>query len=224
MRNWFKYVAYLIVTINFSFSHAGSYEDFFQAVKHDEPQVIAGLFQRGFDPNTRNPDGLHALHLAIQEPAPKVIELLLTHPRIDVDPRNQHDETPLMLAALKGLAELAERLIEHESDLNKPGWTPLHYAATSGQVAIIRLLLEHHAYIDAGSPNGSTPLMMAAMYGTPAAVKVLLEAGADPLQKNDLGLTALDFARQANRPDSATLIEAFAQAAKAQPPLKKKAD
>jgi ankyrin repeat protein len=36
----------------------------------------------------------------------------------------------------------------------------LHYAATSGHLPIIELLLEQHAV---RSPNGGTPLMMAAL-------------------------------------------------------------
>ena len=71
------------------------------------------------------------------------------------------------------------------------------------------LLLDKHAYIDAASPNGSTPLMMAAHYGTPSAVKLLLEAGADPLLRNEQGLSAIDFAQRANRADSAEIIAAF---------------
>ena len=46
------------------------------------------------------------------------------------------------------------------------------------------------------------------MYGSPAAVKLLLEEGADTAMKNQLGLTAIDFARRANRPDSAEMISA----------------
>jgi uncharacterized protein len=69
-------------------------------------------------------------------------------------------------------------------------------------------LLDQNAYIDAESPNGTTPLMMAAHYGTPEAVKLLLEAGADPSLKNQLGLTAIDFANRASREDSADLIAA----------------
>jgi hypothetical protein len=42
-----------------------------------------------------------------------------------------------------------------------------------------------------------------------AAVKLLLDAGADPMLKNDLGLTAIDFAPRANRAESAKLIAAF---------------
>ncbi|PKO35981.1 MAG: hypothetical protein CVU33_20800, partial [Betaproteobacteria bacterium HGW-Betaproteobacteria-6] len=101
------------------------------------------------------------------------------------------------------------RLIALDADVNKPGWAPLHYAATHGHLDVMRLLLENHAYIDAESPNGSTPLMMAAGYGTPEAVKLLLEEGADPMLKNQLGLTAIDFANRASRAESAALIGAF---------------
>jgi ankyrin repeat protein len=97
--------------------------------------------------------------------------------------------------------------VENDADVNKPGWTPLHYAATAGNVPIIELLLDNSAYIDAESPNGSTPLMMAAMYGTPESVKVLIQAGADLNVKNQLGLTALDFAIRGNRENAKELIE-----------------
>jgi uncharacterized protein len=49
--------------------------------------------------------------------------------------------------------------------------------------------------------------MMAAQYGTPEAVKLLLQEGADPIVKNQQGLTAVDFAKLGNRPDSLALIE-----------------
>ena len=77
---------------------------------------------------------------------------------------------------------------------------------------MVRLLLEHHAYIDAESPNGSTPLMMAAHYGHPSVVKLLLEEGADPLLKNQQGLSAIDFANRAQRAESAEIIAAFVRA------------
>ena len=86
-----------------------------------------------------------------------------------------------------------------------PGsFDPLH----NGHLDVIRLLLEQHAYIDAESPNGTTPLMMAAHYGTPEAVKLLLAEGADPTLKNQLGLSAIDFAFRANRTDAADQITA----------------
>ena len=112
------------------------------------------------------------------------------------------------MAALKGHTALVKKLIACGADVNKPGWAPLHYAATNGHVDVISLLVDAHAYVDAESPNKTTPLMMAAHYGSPAAVKALLEAGADPHLKNELGLTAIDFAFRANRKDAADLIAA----------------
>ena len=114
--------------------------------------------------------------------------------------------------ALNGQTALAKKLIAKGADVNKPGWAPLHYAATRGHLQVMTLLLDNHAYIDASSPNGTTPLMMAAFYGTPSAVKLLLEAGADPLIKNDQSLSAIDFAHRNNRQDSADIISAFVRA------------
>ncbi|MBK6293812.1 MAG: ankyrin repeat domain-containing protein [Rhodoferax sp.] len=204
-----RYSIYLVVIVAVSVATAGSYDDFFIAVKRDNADSIRALLQRGFDPNTRNPDGEHALTLAIREPSPKVAMLLIETPKAELDALNQHDESPLMLASLKGQLAVCEQLIAKGASVNKPGWTPLHYAATHGHIDVMNLLLEHHAYIDAASPNGSTPLMMAALYGTPAAVKVLLEAGADPLLKNTQGLSAIDFANRDQRTESAQLIAAF---------------
>ncbi|MDP3760416.1 MAG: ankyrin repeat domain-containing protein [Ramlibacter sp.] len=188
---------------------AGSYEDFFIAVKRDEPETVAMLLSRGFDPDTLDPQGHTGLFLALRDGSLKVARALVDWPRTNVETRTANDESPLMMAALKGHADVARKLVERNADVNKTGWTPLHYAATNGHLTIMELLLENHAYIDAESPNGTTPLMMAAHYGTPAAVKFLLEAGADPTLRNQLGLSALDFATRANRRDAAELITGF---------------
>ena len=204
-----KYVTYLVVLIVFSSAKAGSYEDFFTAIRQDDDRTVKVLLSRGFDPNTRDPKGFHGLFLAVREPAPKVAITLIDWPKTDVESRTAQDESPLMISALKGQFDLASRLIERGADVNKPGWTPLHYAATNGHVAVIRLLLDKHAYIDSAAPSGTTPLMMAAHYGTPEAVKVLLDEGADPMLKNLQGLSAIDFANRAGRKESAELIAAF---------------
>ncbi len=212
MRNYIKLTIYTIVLYGFSICNAGSYDDFFKAIQQDDARTVSALLSRGFDANTRNPAGEPGLLLAVREPSPNVAAVLLGWEKIDVEARNPQDESPLMIASLKGRLDLARQLIEKGADVNKPGWAPLHYAATNGHVQVMNLLLENHAYIDASSPNGSTPLMMATMYGTPSAVKLLLEEGADPLLKNTLGLTAIDFAQRAGRAESAEIIAAFVRA------------
>ena len=202
----FKKLVYLYVLVGFTSAFCGSYEDFFKAMKVDDAVAIQRLLDRGFDPNTINEKGQYGLLIALREPAPKIAASLINAPTINLNLLNPQGESPLMLASLKGQLELAEKMVEKGADVNKTGWTPLHYAASTGQVKIIALLLENHAYIDAESPNGSTPLMMASMYGSPESVKLLIDEGADPLLKNQQGLTALQFARNANRVDAVELM------------------
>lgn len=206
MRNCFKQILYLAVFVCFCSASAGSYDDFFRAVKSDNAAAVRELLRRGFDPNTRDPQSQTGLLLALREPSPKVALVLIEAPQTDVEARNAKDESPLMMAALKGQQEFVAKLIARDADINKPGWAPLHYAASTGQIAIMRVLLEKHAFIDAQSPNGTTPLMMAAMYGTTEAVKLLIDEGADPLMRNEQGMTAADFGQRGNRPDAVELV------------------
>ena len=201
-----KFVIYLIVLIWFFPARAGSYDDFFQALKTDEAQVVAKVLARGFDPNTLSPDGQYPLVLAIKRPSPAVLDLLLRAKGLRAEVRTIKDESPLMLASMTGMVDVCKRLIALDADVNKTGWTPLHYAASAGHVEVIKLLLKHSAYIDAESPNKTTPLMMAAMYGNPQSVELLLEEGADASLKNDKGMTALDFADVANKQAAAKLL------------------
>jgi uncharacterized protein len=212
MRNLVRFCLYLVAATVFSVAQADSFNDFFRAVRSDNASGVESLLRRGFDPNTRDERGLTGLLIAIREPSPRVIQVLLASPQTKVEIRNDNDESPLMLAAIKGQMDLVKQLIARDADINKPGWTALHYAASSGQVEIMKLLLEKYAFIDAQSPNGTTPLMMAAMYGSPQSVKLLLDEGADPLMKNQQNMTATDFAVQGQRPDAVELLKSAVRA------------
>jgi hypothetical protein len=209
----FNFAKKIIVLIGFFFifenSHAGAYDDFFRAVKMDDVRTVQTLLSRGFEPNTLDERGQSGLLLALRENSLKSAEVLIRLDQTKVELRNDKDESPLMMAALRGQKDLMELLIWRDADVNKTGWTPLHYAASGGHVDVAKLLLSHSAFIDAESPNGTTPLMMAAMYGSPEVVKLLLEEGADRDHKNQLGMTALDFAKQGSRKDAIQLLQSF---------------
>ncbi|MDE2416107.1 MAG: ankyrin repeat domain-containing protein [Comamonadaceae bacterium] len=190
-------------------AHAGAYEDFFKAIELDNGAAVANLLRRGFDPNALDPRGQPALVLALREDSRKAATALIAAKDLKVEERNAKDESALMMAALRGNLAAARALIDLDADVNKTGWTPLHYAASGGTPdapAMVKLLLEESAYIDAASPNGTTPLMMAVRYGQGDVARLLVDEGADPMLKNQLGLTALDFARQADRADMVELV------------------
>jgi len=208
-KKQYKYIVYIGLLFNTAFSFAGSYEDFFIAIKNDEVKVISSLFVRGFDPNTVDLNGEPAILNTLRHGSLNSFELIAKQPKLNLNVRNSHGESALMLLCLKGELELAKMLIKRDADINHPGWTPLHYAATGGHTSIIQLLLDENAYIDAESPNGSTPLMMAARYGNDKAVQLLLSEGADHQLKNQLGFTALDFAVQGRRPESIKLLQSL---------------
>lgn len=185
---------------------AGSYDDFFNAITHDDSSQVKALLARGFDVNTLDPTGQTGLHLALGEASLKAGLVLLDWPKTDLNKLNAQGESALMLAAFKGQTEFVKKLIAKKADVNKTGWTPLHYAASAGRPEIISLLIENYAYIDAESPNCTTPLMMAAKYGSTASVRLLLDQDADPGLSNQQGLTALDFAKQGDKPDAVEAI------------------
>ncbi len=196
-------------------ARADAVDDFLAAARRDDESAVVKLLFRGVDLNARDAQGNHALLLAIRDGAPRVTNFLLDQPLVEVEARNRNGESPLMMAALKGDLALARRLIARKAEVNKPGWAPLHYAAAHAEpvsLEMVRLLLEHHAYIDAESPNRTTPLMMAAQYGLPEVVKLLLEEGADPMLRNEQNLTALDFAVRAVRKDAEALLTAAMRA------------
>lgn len=211
-------VSVLFIVVSSAAWAQRSYEQFITAVVRDDAATVRQLHARGFDLNTPDPDLNPALVLALQRDALAVARYLVEQRDVDVEARNAVGETALMIAALRNHRDVVERLLARGAQVNRPGWTALHYAATNKgdqAAAITRLLLEHYAYIDAESPNRTTPLMMAARYGREEVVRLLLEEGADPTLRNEQGLDAIDFARQVGRDG---LVDVIASAIRARQP------
>lgn len=211
MTKHFRVIAYLVVTLAFSSAFADSVVDFFRAVKVDNGATVGDLLERGFDPNAPDENGQVALFLALREGSPRVVEALLAHPKLKIDATNASDETPLMMAALRGQLEWAGRLLDRGARVNRPGWAPLHYAAAGPEPRVVSLLLDRGADVQAASPNQTTPLMMAARYGDERSVDILLAHHADLRTRNAHGLNAADFARLGGRASLAARLEAAAR-------------
>ncbi|RKP44233.1 ankyrin repeat domain-containing protein [Pararobbsia silviterrae] len=175
----------------------------FRAVQLDYADKVKGLLKDGESPNTVESHGVPLIVYAARYKADEVVKVLADNPDTDLEAVDPVGENALMMAAINQDMPMVQTLLAKDAEVNKKGWSPLHYAASGGDDAIVKLLLDHSAYIDAGSPNGSTPLMMAAAAGHITTVKLLLDEGADLSIKNQLGLNAIDVAKRYNQPDIA---------------------
>lgn len=198
-------IAALFLLLTIGAASGAAYDDFLNAVKTSDVRVATQLLRRGIDPNTIDPTGQPALHLAAREGLLDIVTLL-ADARADLDKRNPANESAVMLAALAGHRAVVEFLLAREAQINHPGWTPILYAATNGHTEIIKVLIENHAYIDSSSTNGLTSLMMASRGGHLQAVTLLLDEGADANLKNDRGETALEWALRGKNTDIAALL------------------
>eukprot|EP00961_Rhodomonas_salina_P040492 543839-Rhodomonas_salina.1 len=60
---------------------------------------------------------------------------------------------------------------------NRNGWSPLHFAAQTGAVGVVKELGQGNVDLEARTQEGITPLMLAAKHGHELLVRYLIEAG-----------------------------------------------
>lgn len=188
---------------------APTVDDLFTAASIDNLRDTRRLIQdRSVDARALDPRGDTLLIAAIRSDAARVTDFLIAEPSTDVDVTNVSSETAMMIAAYRSKKDVVEKLIARGAEVNRPGWTALHYAASVDARDIVALLLDNAAYIDAESPNKTTPLMMAARGGHDELVRQLVASGADPTPVNERDLTAAGFARRAGHGDVADWLDA----------------
>jgi ankyrin repeat protein len=181
-------------------------EDLFTAVASGNSTEVQSLLDRGMDANSTTQEGQSLLMIAARQGDVGMVRLLLDR-KANPNQRTPTNETAIMFAAFQGQGETVKLLHSRGAAVNKDGWTPLHYAAFQGHLAICRYLLENKAEINAPAPNGATALMLAARNEHPAVVKLLLQDGADPDRTTDAGATALGWAEKAGSAESVTALK-----------------
>ena len=109
-------------------------------------------------------------------------------------------DTPLTQAAARNDVAALRHLLDdgHEADERGESWTALIWAARSGSVDAINVLLDSGADVSLPGSTGdnwdATPLQHAILQRQPAAVRLLLDRGADPNRGAGGNLTPLFLA------------------------------
>ena len=69
-------------------------------------------------------------------------------------------------------------------------------AVTSGDQSAVSALIANGADVNGSTGGGQTPLILAVIFGHTHIVQQLVQAGADPHQRDNLGLNAIDWAKR----------------------------
>ena len=119
---------------------------------------------------------------------------------------------PIHDAAAKGDMQALESLLSENPELAKAcddaGATPLHYAAATGETAVMRILLGKGADVNAAKVDGVTPLHVAAALAQVEAAELLISNGANLDAVDKKGRTPLTAARRTGTGDMVRLLVA----------------
>jgi uncharacterized protein len=165
-------------------------------VKRSDQTQIQRLLEERVEVNEAAPDGMTALHWAVQKNQAATAELLLQS-GADVRATNRYGITPLWLACRNGNADLVKTLLSSGADPNTTqigGETVLMTACRSGNMETVKALLAHGAKVNEKEKRGQTAVMWAAAEGHAEIVDLLIKSGADYKTPLDGGFTPLFFA------------------------------
>ena len=165
------------------------------------------LLVTGENKNAKNRDGWTPLHSAAAYGHTQVVTVLIGNYSVDDEPKTNYEETPLHLACQEGKTEAAKLLIEnsHKNVRTMWGETALHYAARSGNVATIAVLVNENDVREIQDNFGKTPLHEAAYRGHEDAIRILLKI-IDKETQDRFGQTALDVAITKNTASTVKLL------------------
>lgn len=184
--------------------------------------MVKLLLDAGAEPNKSLWSGVTPLMTATAAGVVEVVNLLLEH-GADINTKDpRRNQTALMWAISFGYQDIAKTLIEHGADINSKstelkekeelhpmllegyaanvkgialgGYTPLMFAARSGDLATARLLVNKGANINDVSVEDGSALVIASAYGYEELALFLLEHGAHPAQADANGMTAMHYA------------------------------
>lgn len=153
--------------------------------------------------------GWTALHKATDAGNHKIMKILLQC-GADIESKSPFDFSPPMSerARLRAIANNEPNVeMTATPDLKEQTWTPLLRAASKGDEAAVRLLLDCNANIEARSPTSATPLIHACENLHFSTVDLLLMRGCDPHTDDAYGWKPLHRALVNRSADSVQLLQ-----------------
>ena len=204
------------IEVNKVYTYSG-YSPLFMAIQSGNVDITELLLKNGADVNSASGSGT-ALHLGVKQKS-EIVKLLLDHPDIEVNKKNDDGNTALhiMAAFIRNTVKMKLLLDHPDIEVNKKdsaGNTALHIIIVNGYQESIDLLLKYGADINDRNSNGDTPLMLAKAKGFNSIVtilenKLLQEAAAKRLldSKISLSVETTDPLIEKNKKDEVNSIQ-----------------
>jgi len=173
------------------------------AVYYNKENVAKFLIPKGADVNAKADGILTPMYYAIANGNEKLVKLLLEHGGnmgieiFDAVVQGEIDKVKSVLA------ENPELVNFKDSSWN---WTPLFWAACTGDKYVAELLIAQGANVDIRGKWSYTPLHRAVGRGHKEVAELLISKGAKVNAKNDKGRTPLDISLEKGYDEIAELL------------------
>ena len=147
----------------------GIYKPLHAAAYNNNTNIVAALLNAGANPNATIMNyNLTPLHFACDLNNEDIVQLLL-EAKANTNVRSSSGCTPLCVAVSRGNINIVEALLAAGADVelendNDRGWRPIFFAAITGHLPILNLLLKHGASLK-GDKFGIPPQAVAALMG-----------------------------------------------------------
>jgi len=176
-----------------------------------EAEIVTLLLEAGAKINAKATDtGETALMNAVSSGHPEIVKILLEK-GADVTPKNKFDFNAFTSAVAAGKMDMAGMLLDAgaKPDEGASGLTPLQFAASAGNVEMIRFLVKRGANVNYGVKTGGQTALLSAIYGAhPEAVEALIELKADVNARTKDGDTPLKAAMKGDQEDMVKILKA----------------